>query len=395
MTEHDSPPEEQNPPPAQELRICYLTRSDPAQFSDWSGTPYWTVRHLRARGHTVDVLRGEPGWARWLLAPAKAASWLIRRHYLLRHADLYHAVLKPFLRRKLAGRRYDVVFCQDLVLASAVSHPRAVYWCDAQLETLYDAYLPGYWNRTANAAAALRRERGAVERAYRVFCSSAWAADALTKRYPAHAQKLAVVPFPENMPAPAAEAVERAIAGRSKDDFRLLFVGVDWGRKGGDRAIALVESLRAQGVPATLSIIGSSPFGDKPPAFVRQLGFIDKSMRDGLAILRSELLASHFLVLPSRAEALGIALIEAHAHGVPTVSSDVGGIPAVVERGVNGFSFPFTDVEAVARLVAAYWRDEDLYRGLARSTRHTFARYYSGPVRMAQIETALGIEPRA
>lgn len=376
-------------PPARTMKLCYLTRGDPSDLSDWSGTPYWTVRHLRARGHTVDVLRGEPKWARWLLMPMKGLAALFGRHYLLRHSNLYLRLIAPFVRRTLRRQDYEAVFSQDMILAAAVRHPKSVYWCDAELKTLYDTYLPGYWARTWNGREAMGREHEALTRSYRVFCASNWAADGLARAYPEHRRKLVMAPFPENMPTPEADAVERAIAGRSAEEFRLLFIGVDWMRKGGDRALELVQALRARGVPAMLNVVGCVPFGAKPPPFVRQLGFIDKSSREGLGALRAELLAAHFLVLPSRAEAMGIALVEAHAHGVPTIASDVGGITSVVERGVNGFAFPFTDVAPIAKLMEAYWQDQELYRGLARSARHTFTRQYSAAVRMAQIEAVL------
>jgi glycosyltransferase involved in cell wall biosynthesis len=278
-------------------------RRDPAQKSDWSGTPYWTTRHLKDAGHSVDVIRGEPAWAHWLLAPMKVLAQLMGREYLIRHADLYHHILRRSLRLRLSGRAYDVVLLQDAILAAAVDHPNAVFWCDAQVETLFEAYLPGYWGKTWNASAALRRERDAVSNARWVICASSWARNPLAALYPDHAEKMPVIPFPENMPAPDDEAVERAIADRTVDELRLLFIGVDWARKGGDRAMAVLEALRAQGVPASLTIIGGTPLTGEVPDGVRQLGFLDKSTPEGLAHLHGELLRSHFLLLPSRAEA--------------------------------------------------------------------------------------------
>ena len=49
--------------------------------------------------------------------------------------------------------------------------------------------------------------------------------------------------------------------------------------------------------------------------------------------------ASNLFILPSRSEGTPAALIEAMAVGLPCIATDTGGIPEVIENGVNGFLF--------------------------------------------------------
>jgi glycosyltransferase involved in cell wall biosynthesis len=64
------------------------------------------------------------------------------------------------------------------------------------------------------------------------------------------------------------------------------------------------------------------------------------------------------MVLPSLNEAVGIALIEAQAEGVPVVASKVGGIPEVVNDRKTGILVPPSDPAAIADAVVSLLSDK-------------------------------------
>ena len=74
-------------------------------------------------------------------------------------------------------------------------------------------------------------------------------------------------------------------------------------------------------------------------------------------------------VLPSLKEGLSIALIEAMALGRPTVVTDVGGLPEVVEHGVQGLVIPPADSRALARAVVTLLEDGGLRRRMGDRAR--------------------------
>lgn len=62
--------------------------------------------------------------------------------------------------------------------------------------------------------------------------------------------------------------------------------------------------------------------------------------------------AADLFVLPSRSEPFGIVLLEAMAHGLPVVASNVGGIPEVVPNHGDVQLVPADDVQALALAVS-------------------------------------------
>jgi len=71
------------------------------------------------------------------------------------------------------------------------------------------------------------------------------------------------------------------------------------------------------------------------------------------------------LVLPSvtmngQTEGLGVVLLEAMAAGVPVIGSRTGGIPDIIEDGVNGLLVPPGDPGALADAILSILSDPDL-----------------------------------
>lgn len=92
----------------------------------------------------------------------------------------------------------------------------------------------------------------------------------------------------------------------------------------------------------------------------------------------AELLACCDLsVLPSEAEALPNALLEAMACGLPVVATSVGGVPEVIENGLHGLLVPPRDPEAIAAAVLRVLSDPCLAMMLGRAAQQRIRARFS------------------
>ena len=155
-------------------------------------------------------------------------------------------------------------------------------------------------------------------------------------------------------PARIDRAQARARLGQAGE--RELLLGVvaqlsPW--KGQDTAIEALRLLRQEGVDAHLLLIGSAKFVASATRFDNEAYVADLRARVADAGLGDrvswlgeredvpELVrALDVLLLPSREEPFGRALIEAMALGVPVIATNVGGPPEIIEDGREGYLLP-------------------------------------------------------
>jgi glycosyltransferase involved in cell wall biosynthesis len=140
-----------------------------------------------------------------------------------------------------------------------------------------------------------------------------------------------------------------------------LYIGRMSYDKGALHAADAVRALRKRGRNISLLLIGSNTpeferyrrrLSPEDRAAIRPLGAINDI--DKHAVLSR----ARFLMLPSRSDSFGIVLLEAWCHGVPVIAARAGGIPGVVEDGVNGLLVSFADVEGLASAAERIITDE-------------------------------------
>jgi N-acetyl-alpha-D-glucosaminyl L-malate synthase BshA len=118
-------------------------------------------------------------------------------------------------------------------------------------------------------------------------------------------------------------------------------------------------------MPATLIMIGDGPERMDAENEARELGVnADVRFLGRLDTVASLLQGSDLFILPSQTESFGLAALEAMACGAPVVATRAGGLPEVIDDGVNGILEPVGSVEAMGRRAVELLRDPERHAAM-------------------------------
>lgn len=363
------------------MRVAYVTPFDARSLltrDNWSGTGYYIAQAMKKQSICVDYM-GPLVESLFLKSLRKFKSrWYkcLEKGYLKDTEPLIYQDYARQVSEKLSHSKSDIVF-------SAASNPVAflectqpiVFWADATFANLIDFY-PLYSNLcTESLENAHFIEKLSLQKAKLAIFSSEWAAQTAINYYKADPAKVKVIPFGANVESNfSIGEIKTLISSRPTNQCRLLFLGIDWFRKGGDVALKVAQELNDSGLPSELTIVGCDPVVEGSiPDFVKPLGYISKSKPEGKKKIYQLIADSHFLILPSLADCTPIVFCEANSLGVPCLSRKVGGIPTMIRDGVNGQLFDQdAEISEYCHYIAQTFTDYSNYKNLALSSFHEY-----------------------
>jgi L-malate glycosyltransferase len=101
---------------------------------------------------------------------------------------------------------------------------------------------------------------------------------------------------------------------------------------------------------------------------VRRLGLEDRVIvRENVTDIEDYLQAADLGLFTSASESFCLSLLEAMCFGCPSVATNVGGIPEVVQDKISGLLVPFGDADKLARAVENLIQDATLRTSLGRA----------------------------
>lgn len=376
------------------MKIAFATTFNPQDVHRWSGTPFHMAHALQSQGMDIEYLgpltRKLPPFFKFKQTYKKVLlSQRESPHYNLQAAKNYSKDVALKLTKSSAK-----VIISPLVnpIAYLDCKQPIVLWTDA----LYAATLGFYplsqfhTSNTIEQANILTRE--CLNRCKLAIFSSEWAANSAIELYGTSREKVKVVPFGANIDSyPNFEEIKTIIKNRSFSPIKILFLAKNWERKGGDIVIDVVNALHKAEIPVELHILGYTPKHlSNPPDYIKCHGFVSKQTPEGRAKFNSIVGNSHFLFVPSRAEAYGIAFCEANAYGIPCLTTFVGGISTIIKNNINGMTFGLdAPIASYCEYIIELMNDRGRYEELALSAYHEFITRLNWPTAAKQVQGLL------
>ncbi|WP_066193241.1 MULTISPECIES: N-acetyl-alpha-D-glucosaminyl L-malate synthase BshA [Gracilibacillus] len=141
-------------------------------------------------------------------------------------------------------------------------------------------------------------------------------------------------------------------------------------------------------VPSRLLLIGDGPENARMHELVRELNLEHVVHFLGKQKNIPELLSvADLKLLLSEKESFGLVLLEAMACGVPCIGTNVGGIPEVIEDGVNGYIEEMGDIRAVASRAIELLQDDDKWLQFSEKAKQRVKETFSSEKVCQEYET--------
>ncbi len=346
--------------------VAWGEPSDPRSFSGYSS--YLTTairRHNAVRREFsakcvkyTDAFSGAFAWrmnGRLLPRPTISRSWMWSEH-----------------GQKTLSRRFADVLRQSgdrgtfLQVGTLVEVPRDIGpHCMLTDMTIPQAEREGMFEvgrmTRAQVQVAIAVQRRVLHSAAHIFVLTEWCRQSMIEDFELDPDKVTVVYAGANLKLPQGVTAKRA-------DREMLFVGIDWVRKGGPLLLEAFKKVHAKYPDTILRIVGCSPNIHHEPG-VKVEGYLDKRDPKQYEQLAKFYLSASCFCLPSLFDPFPNVIIEAASVGLPSIAVDNGSRREAVIDGVTGCLAPQATADSVADAMIKVLEDPARCRAMGEAAR--------------------------
>ncbi len=321
------------------MKVLVVSKYNKESAKDWSGTPHFIYRQIENLYDEVSMFTPQKRIIFRLFAKiarrffkifGNSSIDLTRTHY-------YSKAIGKEVGTEINRSKPDLVvgIAASIELAYVETDIPIIHLTDATYSKLVNYYqeFTGLWRWLENAGNQI--ESRIIQNAKAVICSSDWASSSIILDYGKPDGSVFTILLGANvkdMPCAFTPDFKTKFNGTCK----LLFVGKDWERKGGDLVLETYNELVRSGFDIDLTIVGCIPTHPTNDPNIHVISHLNKDKIADLKKINDLYNNSSFLIVPTKAEAYGLVFAEAAAFGTPVLAPKTGGVPSIVIDGKTG-----------------------------------------------------------
>ncbi len=368
-----------------------LVGRDPFDRRSFSGISYYFFKECERQGLLLGAAGCElEGWRKWLLLSLsfhrQKALWRMRYYLNSRYRDQ--------LTRILAGKIPRDQSIGTLLQIGAMFDGGQLLQKNAYCTSYHDGNIAmrlrspygarGFDER--RAAQALEYERKVAQKMDRVFVMGDYLAQSFEEDLGVSPKRIINISHGANL-----DEIPSPDPQKNYASLEVLFVAVEFERKGGRVLLPAFQRVRQQIPGAVLHVIGTrgEPPDDLPLENVRWHGFKRKEVPDEAAVILDLYRRCSVFVLPSFYEPFGISVSEAMLYGIAPIITGDWGVAEKVVPGVSGLHVKAGDEVGLAAALLELLSDPEKAASFGRAARQRGLDFFTWPAVVKNLGKAL------
>ena len=346
-----------------DIKIVGITDGNLFDKTTWSGCSYGFFTEIQKIGCLYAGISGLPPQLINWLYQLKNFRWGLKRWKFKYHIDIaYFEAMTRKVKKELS--RLNDKFTHIIQVFSFYDVPSIIENKNIVTCAFQDGNLVRRLNNPFGHPhisprlidKAMQREIRIFRGLDYIFTFSEWLRQSFINEYTIKPDKVFTVGAGANIPIPETNNTQEF------DGRTILFIGIDFERKGGKILLEAFRQAKSEIPDARLVIIGPNLKG--LPNGVECLGYISKDSPEGMMRLKQAYMNASVFVMPSLYEPFGVVFLEAMAHGLPCIGSDNCAMPEIIDQGETGFLVPPGDSDSLAKNIIEVLRDPVLAKSM-------------------------------
>ena len=342
------------------INIAYITKENSQNKIAWSGTSYNIYRCLCKTRHNIIRFGPYNSFFEKFLKLVELFYKLLNVKYDPDRNIFMSKIISKRIKENLKNKKIDLIVVHDCPIISFLkTEIPIVIWTDLTFDLYQRSYFNNYKKFHPNSVTQGNYlEKLSLNKANTIIYSTKYAEINAKKKYSIKKNKIKIIPFGSDI-LPISKKkflfVQKNRIKNKKKMIKFISVGVDWERKNMDKSIQVIRELNNMGNKCSLIIVGALPPKNFiKPKFVKIIPFLNKKIKKNILKLKELYLNSDYFILLSKAEAFGLVIQEATAHGLPLILNNIDGIRYVADKKyslfVNKDNSPLTIASKIANL---------------------------------------------